>query len=313
MLVKTKELSKKYGGRTVVSGLDLKIEPGKILGLLGPNGAGKSTTIKMLTGQIKPTSGSIEIAGQDYESIPPEMRGNIGVMPQEVVIWEDLNIRENLEFTATLQELPRAVAKERVDFLIEGLKLERELKTLGRDLSGGYKRRVNLAISIIHDPSVIFLDEPSPGVDAQTRRFLWEFIEGLRDADHAIVLTDHYLEEAEKLSDYVVIIDQGKVIAEGTVPELKQEFGQGKSLKVTLSENTKPDQLSKLVAELDWEDESVVIGENSFSAFTPDPLKAMETVTEKLAEAKLGSENISISEPTLEDVFIILTGKEIRE
>lgn len=312
MYLKTKNLTKSFSERTVVDNLELDIRPGQILGLLGPNGAGKSTTIKMLSGQLKPNSGTITIDDKEYGSVPDKFRGSIGVMPQEVIIWEDLNIRENLEFTASIQRLPKAKTEEMVNQLIAGLQLEKEINTLGRDLSGGYKRRVNLANSLVHDPSLIFLDEPSPGVDAQTRRFLWEFIEGLRDDNHAVVLTDHYLEEAEKLSDYVVIIDDGKVIAEGTVSELKNDYGKGAVIKVGLASKQELDKkkLSKIV---DDKDSNVELKDKELVILTDQGYEHMQVIIKQLEAKDIKIEQASVSQPSLEDIFLLLTGKEIRE
>lgn len=313
MEVKTKGLTKNFGSRTVVADLNIEIKPGQILGLLGPNGAGKSTTIKMLTGQLTPTSGTIILDGEEYSSIPLKLRGSIGVMPQEIIVWENLTIKENLHFTATLQNMPHSLAEKRVADLVTGLKLERELNTLTKNLSGGYRRRVNLAISLIHDPSLIFLDEPSPGVDAQTRRFLWDFIKQLRNENHAIVLTDHYLEEAEKLSDYVVIIDEGKVIAEGTVAQLKAEHGDGTVIKIKVEADVPEGSIKNALSKLPFRQEEITNSDHTISIITTEGVKSLQKVTDILAQEKVRIENISLSEPSLEDVFLLLTGKEIRE
>lgn len=313
MKIKTKGLTKHFGDKTAVDSLDLEIKPGEILGLLGPNGAGKSTTIKMLTGQLAPTTGNIVIDDQNYSQIPDKLRGQIGVMPQEVIIWDDLNIEENLRFSGSIQNMSQKHINERVEFLIEGLKLSRELKTLARELSGGYKRRVNLAISIIHNPSLIFLDEPSPGVDAQTRIFLWEFIKSLRDDNNAIVLTDHYLDEAEKLSDYVVIIDQGKKIAEGTVQELKKKHGNSTALRIEIAGETPQGKIEQAIQDLPFPQENIKLLDQNINIYTDRGIDILQKVKMTLDQHKLTISNISLSEPTLEDVFISLTGKDIRE
>jgi ABC-2 type transport system ATP-binding protein len=316
MQIQAKNLVKRYGDKVAVSGIDLEITPGKILGLLGPNGAGKSTTIGMLTGQRNPTEGEIIINGESYSSVPRKFQKKIGVMPQEVIIWDDLNIKENLEYTATLQGMRGKDSKKRVDYLIEALDMGREVKTLARDLSGGYKRRLNLAISIIHDPEMVFLDEPTPGIDAHSRRFLMDFIAEMgASKDRSVVLTDHYLDEAEKLSDYVVIIDRGQVIAEGTVPELKKRYGSGNLLYVYLDEELLADeqQSEQLEKELSRELGDVSRSKQSLTTLVEDPVKSIQTTIATLDKLKIEALNISVKEPTLEDIFLILTGRAVRE
>ena len=314
MNIATKNLTKSYGSKVAVSDLDLRIKPGQILGLLGPNGAGKSTTIKMLTGQLQPTSGEIIVDGKKYTSISEKQRYQMGVMPQEVIVWEHLNILENLEFTAKLHGMSHKKTKQRVEMLMSGLHLSGEAKTLARNLSGGYRRRVNLAISIIHDPAVVFLDEPTPGVDTQTRRFLWEFIKELGgDKNKSVVLTDHYLEEAERLSDYVVIIDEGKLVAEGTVAQLKKEHGHGTAIEIRLPEEIKQGELSALRAALSETFSSVNYSDSLITVLVEDGLDSLGVVMRVLEQKKIKAVNLSLKEPTLEDVFLILTGKNIRE
>lgn len=313
MRITTQNLGKKYGDKQAVSDLNISIEPGKILGLLGPNGAGKSTTIKMLTGQTYPTSGKIIVDDVEYEHIPHSVRDQIGVMPQEVIIWEDLNILENLQFAATLQGMSGDHLQQRIDYIMDGLNLGKEAKTLARNLSGGYKRRVNLAISIIHDPKVVFLDEPTPGVDPQTRRFLWEFIRELRTAERAVVLTDHYLEEAEKLADYVVIVDEGKVVAEGTVDQLKKKYGDGSTVEVKFDLDSSPAQLAKMKKGLKSLAEKLNQQENIFTLFGKDGVKIVREVSNFLEKSGTDADSISLREPSLEDVFLVITGKSIRE
>lgn len=227
MHISCEHLSKTFGNKHAVKDISIDIRPGTILALLGPNGAGKSTTIKMLTGQVKPTSGQIIIDGSSHPSLPEDIRWKLGIMPQEIIIWDDLTIQENLEFSASLYKIKKEEAAKQIAYLIEELKLTPELHTLAKNLSGGYKRRLNLAISVIHNPKVVFLDEPSPGIDAQSRHLLSSFIQHLaKEQNCAVVLTDHYLDEAEKLADYVVIVDHGSIVAEGTMQELKEKHSE---------------------------------------------------------------------------------------
>ena len=192
--------------------------------------------------------------------------------------------------------------------LIEGLNLQGELKTLAKNLSGGYKRRLNLAISIIHNPSLVFLDEPSPGIDPQSRRFLWDFIWSLKKTGKAVVLTDHYLEEAEKLCDYVVIVDEGKVIAEGTVEDLKKKYGNGTLLQVVVESLN-----SEKILNIQSVFPAAKFSQVGFSVIADDAQTVFEKLLPTLRSANIIATQIELRQPSLEDIFLILTGKEIRE
>lgn len=313
MKIKAIDLTKKFGSKTAVNGINFEIRNGQILGLLGPNGAGKSTTIRMLSGQTAPTSGTIELDGKSYSSVPAEFKTKIGVMPQEVIIWDSLTVKENLEFTGKLYLMKNAEIKKRSDFLIEALNLGKELKTVADKLSGGFKRRLNLAITLMNDPSAVFLDEPTPGIDPQNRRFLWEYISSLRNNDRSVILTDHYLDEAEKLADYVVIIDDGNVIAEGTVSELKKKYGTGDLVYIKLQENNDVEAVNKLIASLKPNYPEIQHFENTISINTSNAIDAMKQALQTIDQLGIKYEEFQLKEPTLEDIFLILTGKNIRE
>ncbi len=312
MEIKVVELTKKYGSRKVVDSLNFEIRNGQILGLLGPNGAGKSTTIKMLSGQIKPSSGEIIIDGTSYSSVPDSFRSKIGVMPQEVVIWEKLTVKENLEFTGKLYGLSNDLVKKRRDFLIEALNLSKELNTVAQVLSGGFKRRLNLAITIMNEPTAVFLDEPTPGIDPQNRRFLWDYIRNLKNENRSVILTDHYLDEAEKLADYVIIIDNAKVIAAGTLVELKAKYGAGTLFLVHFEEN-QDNKSKELLKEIKTRLPDTKIFDHTISIQTKDAINDVKYVLQQLDKFKLHYKDFQLKEPTLEDIFLILTGKNIRE
>jgi len=312
MEIKALGLTKKYGNRNVVDCLNFEIRNGQILGLLGPNGAGKSTTIKMLSGQIKPTSGQIELDGVSYSSVPDSFRSKIGVMPQEIVIWEKLTVKENLEFTGKLYGLSNELVNQRRDFLVEALNLGNELKTVAKVLSGGFKRRLNLAITIMNEPSAVFLDEPTPGIDPQNRRFLWDYIRNLKNNNRSVILTDHYLDEAEKLSDYVVIIDNAKVVASGTIPELRDKYGSGTLILIHFDDS--PDnKLQELVNEITPKLPEIKIFDHTISIRTKDAINDVKYILQQLDLFHLHYKDFQLKEPTLEDIFLILTGKNIRE
>ena len=313
MKIKAIDLTKKYGSKTVVNGINFEIRNGQILGLLGPNGAGKSTTIKMLSGQTVPTSGLIEIDGKKYSKVPSEFRTQIGVMPQDVIIWDSLTVKENLEFSGKIYKLPNKELISRRDFLIEALNLKKELNTVSDHLSGGFKRRLNLAITIMNNPKAVFLDEPTPGIDPQNRRFLWEYISNLKTEDRSVILTDHYLDEAEKLADYVVIIDNGNVIAEGTVKELKKKYGSGDLVLIKFVEDSKKSELGKILKKLKTSHPESQLFDQTISINTNRPIETMKFALQEVEKGGLKYEEFQLKEPTLEDIFLILTGKNIRE
>lgn len=309
-LLQARSISKTYGDRQVVSNVTIEILAGKVVAFLGPNGAGKSTVIKMLTGQISPTAGEIVWKGQSYSFLPVECRNSLGIMPQEVVFWETLTIEENLRFVAQLHRMSANSIQNRVNELISTLHLEKERKTLAGNLSGGYKRRLHLAVSIIHNPDIIFLDEPSPGIDPQSRRLMWEYIDTLRTQGKAILLTDHYLEEAEALADYVHIIDAGKVIAHGTVKELQHKFGEGDIITIVFDT-----EKSRIKAEIRLQSHytQVTSLDRTITLFTAQGGKEIGKIVEMIQPIKDSVEEISLKHPSLEDIFLLLTGHEVRD
>jgi ABC-2 type transport system ATP-binding protein len=216
-MIEAIDLTKKYGDKIAVNNLNLKINEGELFSLLGVNGAGKTTTIKMLTTLIKPTSGIVKVLG--YRSIDEKgmIRKNINVSPQETAIAPNLTVLENLDFMAGVYKIKNK--KERIDKLIKDFKLEDVIKQKAKTLSGGYQRRLSIAISLINDPKVLFLDEPTLGLDVLARSELWDIIKELKK-EKTIVLTTHYMEEAESLSDRIGIIKEGKLIEVGTPKEL---------------------------------------------------------------------------------------------
>ncbi len=309
MAIKAKNLKKTYGKKQAVKDISLEIPNGMTIGLLGPNGSGKTTTIKMITGQITPTSGSVEYDGTAIKKLGKEINSKIGIMPQEVVVWDHLTIEENLNFSGKLYNLDKKTLEKRKSMLIEKLKLQPELKTLARNLSGGYRRRLNLAISIIHNPQVIFLDEPTPGVDPQSRRAMWDFIYEIRGSEkHSILLTDHYLDEAEKVCDYIIIIDHGEIIAQGTFTELKKKYAPGQLLKIELKENIRK-EFKKIVEK---EFKKIVFEKNTLALNSDNPEKDIPKILKILNEEEAEFSDISLKDSSLEDIFLLLTGREIR-
>ena len=217
-------LTKKFEDVTAVDGLSLTVEKGELFGLLGPNGAGKTTTINVLSGLLKPTTGSVSVGGYEVEKEPDEVKELIGVCPQDTAVFSYLTGRENVELFGNLHAMPKEKLKKKTDELLERMSLVSDAKRRVGKYSGGMRRRINLIMALVHDPDIAFLDEPTVGMDPQSRRAVWDFIKELKKQNKTVILTTHYMEEAEELCDRVGIIDYGKLIALGTPEKLKSKF-----------------------------------------------------------------------------------------
>ncbi len=303
--VQTFELAKEFNGLRAVDGIDLKIREGELFSLLGPNGAGKTTTINMLCCLLKPTKGTARVAGYDVLNEPGKVKGHIGVSPQETVLSERLNSWENLSLFGKIYGMSSKEIRERSEELLERVGLLDRAKDQVRKFSGGMKRRLNLILALIHDPQILFLDEPTLGLDPQSRRAIWEYIESLK-GKKTILLTTHYMEEADFLSDMVAIIDSGKIVALGTPNELKKKFADTGVLRVS-TKGLRKDILEELKAEYETVNETA-----EELKIVRDDLDLKEVVD------FLYSRNVSVysaarEEPTLEDVFLRITGKRLRD
>lgn len=217
-------ITKKFEDATAVDGLNLVVEKGELFGLLGPNGAGKTTTINILCGLLKPTTGSVKVGGYDALKEPGKIKELIGVSPQETAVYPHLTGKENIELFANLHAMPKEKRNRNVDDLLQKLSLRDQAKRRAGKYSGGMMRRINLAMALVHDPEIAFLDEPTVGMDPQSRRAVWDFIRELRKQNKTVLLTTHYMEEAEELCDRVGIIDNGKLISLDTPQQLKRQF-----------------------------------------------------------------------------------------
>lgn len=229
--VALQNVHKVYNNVHVVNDLCLTIEPGEIFGLLGPNGAGKSTTIRMVTTLTQPTQGEIVVAGYDVVQQPLGVKKQIGVVLQQTSVDVDLTVWENMEFHARMHHIPNPDRQKEIKAWLEYVELADRRNDLVKTLSGGMKRRLQIARALLHRPQILFLDEPTVGLDPQTRRRLWEMIKGLNQQGMTILLTTHYMEEVEYLCDRLGIMDNGKLIEMGTLPDLRQKHGEGLLIK----------------------------------------------------------------------------------
>ena len=221
-IIEVKNLVKKFGDITAVDGISFSVEKGQIFAFLGPNGAGKTTTIKMFTTLLKPTSGKILINGFDPVTSSNDVRCSFGIIFQDPSLDDELTAFENLEFHGVLYNVPKKVRRERIDELLKIVELEGRKNDLVKEFSGGMKRRLEIARGLLHHPKIIFLDEPTLGLDPQTRNHLWSYIKNMNEKEGITVFfSTHYMEEADRMSDRIAIIDNGKIVAEGTAEELK--------------------------------------------------------------------------------------------
>ncbi len=229
--VALQNVHKVYNNACVVNDLSLTIEPGEVFGLLGPNGAGKSTTIRMLTTLTQPTQGEVVVAGHDVVRQPFWVKQQIGVVLQQTSVDLDLTVWENMEFHGRMHHIPNSRRQHEIDRWLEYVELSDRRDSLVKTLSGGMKRRLQIARALLHQPQILFLDEPTVGLDPQTRRRLWEIIRGLNQQGMTILLTTHYMEEVEYLCDRIGIMDNGQLIEMGTLDELRRKHGEGLVMK----------------------------------------------------------------------------------
>lgn len=310
-IVSIQQLVKTYPGKTpveAVKGIDLAVERGELFGLLGPNGAGKSTTISVCTTRSLPTAGKVSIAGIDVVEHPSEARRYMGVVTQFNTLDRQCTVWENLYFHCRYFGIPHAVAATRTEELLELFKLRERSKTFVKTLSGGLAQRVQIARAIAHNPEVLFLDEPSAGLDPQTRLALWDIIRELRQRGITIVLTTHYMEEADQLCQRVAIIDHGRILVCGTPEELKNSVGAQRVFQLQL-QSANIDGLRGRVSALPGVT-SVEAAENGLVAFTDGRAGLLP---ELVAVTGDNLRDISVTETTLESVFIKLTGRDLRD
>lgn len=309
-IIDAQEITKDYDGFKAVDGLNLQIKKGEVFGFLGPNGAGKTTSISMMVGLLKPTSGQILIDGVKIEKID---KGMIGICTQELVLWEHLTCLESLKLMGDMYEVPGDVLKERAHKLLEDLFLMEKANTLVINLSGGMKRRLNLALALIHSPEIVVLDEPSEGLDPQSRRVLWNFINSLRDEEgKTVILTTHLMDEADKLSDRIAIIDHGKLLRLDTPENLKKDIGEGDVVEILLSNPEENNDALNILKKME-EIESVIEINNKLDVRALNAVSKLPAIMKILEEEKISIEDLSVRQNTLEDVFIELTGTGLRE
>ncbi|MGH2758857.1 MAG: ATP-binding cassette domain-containing protein [Actinomycetota bacterium] len=306
-VISTSGLVKRYGDVTALDGLDLAVPRGSVLGLLGPNGAGKTTAVRILTTLLRPDAGSAQIAGVDLLTEPAEVRKRIGLSGQTAAVDEHLTGYENLEMVGRLYRLGRKASRERARTLIERFDLEDAANRPAKTYSGGMQRRLDLAAALVAAPEVLFLDEPTTGLDPASRVGLWESIRELVRAGSTLLLTTQYMEEADKLADKIVVIDHGRVIAEGTADQLKTKLG-GERVEIVVE---RPSDLRRAHEVLG----TVAVGEvqidsqsRRLTAAVDDGADSLRKALLHLRRSEVAVLDVGLRRPTLDDVFLTLTG-----
>jgi len=313
-VLQTEHLTKRYGTLTAVDDLSLEVHEGEIFGFLGPNGAGKTTSISMMCGLLKPDAGRVLIHGQRVHSGAPEVRARVGVCPQDTILWEKLTGLEQLEFIGSLYGVPARIARQRGGSLLEALGLSHKANQLAGKLSGGMKRRLNLALALIHDPEILVLDEPEAGLDPQGRVLVREYIRSLA-RKKTVILTTHNMDEADRLADRVAIIDHGKLLVVDTPEALKLTVGEGDVLEVDIVEapsNSVSDPIpAAILAARFFADVSVV--DHTLTVRGRGLIERLSELLQALRGAGVQTSNVRLRVNTLEDVFLSLTGRRLRE
>jgi ABC-2 type transport system ATP-binding protein len=315
--IRIQDLYKSYGSIEAVKGISLDIEPGEIFGVLGPNGAGKTTTLRCLCTLEKPDRGTLTIAGISVVDDPRRARSYLGYVAQEVAQDKILTGRELLAFQADLYHLPRAIIPQRIEAVLEILDLTDRADDRIGGYSGGMKKRLDLACAMLHAPAVLVLDEPTVGLDIQSRRAVWEFLQAIKAYGTTVLITSHYLEEIDVLADRVAIIDRGKVIAQGTPDQLKTNLG-GDRVTIRIREFTPLEEAEKASALLKVLPEVQKVGinksqGNALYLVVQAGSMALSSVQQTIAQAGLPIFSLAQARPSLDDVFLATTGQTLTD
>jgi ABC-2 type transport system ATP-binding protein len=303
-------LHKAFGELKAVEGVRFEVEKGEIFSLLGPNGAGKTTTISMLSCLLHPDAGDALVMGHSIKTDQMGVKSVLGVVPQEIALYEDMSARENLNFWGKMYGLRGPALKTRVDEVLEVIGLTERAKDRVEKYSGGMKRRVNIGVALLHKPQVIFMDEPTVGIDPQSRRNILDSVVALKNGGMTVLYTTHYMEEAQELSDHIAIMDHGKLIATGTNQELVQIVGEMD--RITLGINAEPGKVIDIWKAIPGV-KKVTDGEGSLTILADDSNRVLPRLFETAAGANVRILTVAIQEPNLESVFLHLTGRALRD
>lgn len=314
VVLRTDGLTKHYGALTAVRDLTLEVYEGEVFGFLGPNGAGKTTSINMMCGLLKPDAGQVSVHGRRITNGDSQVRARVGVCPQEIVLWERLTCIEQLQFIGQMYDLSGREARQRGERLLEELGLGDKRRKQARTLSGGMKRRLNLAMALVHDPEIAVLDEPEAGLDPQSRVKVREFIQAMA-RQKTVILTTHNMDEAERVADRVAIIDHGQLLVVDTPGALKQRVGEGDVVEIGLGRALDAAEAERVQVPLKSAVKECTLNDerDHLTIRARNAVAALPGVLETLLELGLQPGEVRVRENTLEDVFIQLTGRRLRE
>jgi len=311
--IEINSLTKSFGGFNAVDNITLKIKSGEIFGFLGPNGAGKSTTMMILTTLLKPTSGNAVVQGYDVQSQGKKVRENIGFVQQEISVDEYLTGRENLLLQARISRIPKSEVSSRIDEVLDLVELTEKQDQASITYSGGMRKRLDIASGLLHRPKVLFLDEPTVGLDIQTRRKIWEYIRKIhKEFGMTIFLSTHYMEEADKLCDRIGIIDNGKIQAIDKPSTMKNALGDDRISFTLIDGVDKRDSLIEKIQEINFVKE-IKMKEDEITVFSSQSTDVIPKIFQISNEMKMKINTISLTQPTLDDVFISHTGHNLRD
>lgn len=313
--IEVRNLCKSFGEIKAVQDVSFDVEQAEIFSLLGPNGAGKTTTISMLSCLLRPDDGDARVMGHSIRSDPSGVKAVLGVVPQEVALYEDLTARENLSFWGKMYGLRGKTLKGRVEEILEVIGLRERAKDRVGTFSGGMKRRVNIAVALLHKPKVIYMDEPTVGIDPQSRRNILDNVIELKNQGMTVLYTTHYMEEAQELSDHIAILDNGELIASGTHDELVRIVGELDRIALTVSALTSEEDCGRLQEA--WREiagvQSTSSEDGTVTLLVDDSNLVLPALFEAAATMGVRIDKVDIQEPNLESVFLHLTGKALRD
>ena len=308
--IEVKNIHKSFGDLKAVNGVSFEVEQGEIFSLLGPNGAGKTTTISMLSCLLRPDEGDALVMGHSIKDDQMGVKAVLGVVPQEIALYEDMSARENLTFWGKMYGLRGAPLKTRVDEVLEVIGLTDRAKEYIKKYSGGMKRRVNIGVALLHKPKVIYMDEPTVGIDPQSRRNILDSVVALKNQGMTVLYTTHYMEEAQELSDHIAIMDTGKVIAYGTNAELIKIVGQMD--RITLMINAESERVLEAWKKVQGV-KQVTAQEGTLTVLADDSNQVLPRLFDAASTQGVRITSVAILEPNLEAVFLHLTGKALRD
>lgn len=311
--IETFDLRKSFGARTVVDNLNLKVYPGELYALLGDNGAGKTTSIGMLTTLIKPSSGTYKVCGYDGLKLPEKVKGCFGIVSQDVAIYHELTAYENLKFIADLHGIASDIAKSRILDLLKRADLLERMNDRAGQFSGGMQRKLTIASALLHAPKVLFMDEPTVGLDPAARRQIWTTLKDLKASGVTILLTTHYLEEAELLADRIGIIRSGRIVAEGTIEQLRHKIRAIRNITIRLTDPPDDEKLGVILNEVKTRfgaDTQYDALRNTISLTQHEDgqlVESLDSILGWLAEREISFSRFGTNEPTLEEVFLAIS------